>query len=198
MQHGVFRFDRSGVIASDITTTSASRVNNDWICRPDADESAIRTIWVRGTAYTSGKGYESGLAPGRKWIRVPKGSPISGRSEGSINVNVPDPALLRTLLARSRSRTSPYRIETTYGRLHRLSPWFRGWGPAGEVFADRRVVITVHAGADGLPRRVIVTQYFRETSPTITEVRFTGWGTKAGINAPRGGSVVDVSECSSG
>ena len=54
-------------------------------------------------------------------------------------VNILDPAALRTLLSQSASKRSPYRITTTYGRLHRLSPWFRTWGgKAKSSLADMR------------------------------------------------------------
>jgi hypothetical protein len=74
---------------------------------------------------------------------------------------------------------------------------FTTWGGTPKPsLAKRKVSVTVHTGADGLPRRV-VTSYEPVKAHTVrTEVRYTSWGTKAGIRAPRGASVADGSRFS--
>jgi len=174
--NGVLQFDRSGVIASDITTTFPTTAKKDPFTRTPVFFSPVRTIWVRGTAYSSGDRYDGMLDPGQKWVRVPKGSPI-GFGGLEVYVSFPDPAMLRTLLAESRSRRSPYRITTTFGRLHTMSPWFRTWGGRPKAaLAKTKVNVTVHTGADGLPRRVVTSYKILKTHTVSTEVRYTGGG----------------------
>lgn len=192
---GVFQFDRSGVIASDITTNFPDGKKGSFETLK-AFFSPIRTIWVRGTAYSSGDLYENILDPGQKWLRVPEGSPIGFGNFLVDYVNILDPAALRTLLSQSASKRSPYRITTTYGRLHRLSPWFRTWGgKAKSSLADMKVNVTIHVDADGLPRRV-VTSYKFSGGTVTTETRYTSWGTKVNIKAPHGVAVADGSDYS--
>jgi len=192
---GVFQFDRSGVIASDITTTFPDDRKKDPFETPNAYFSPVRTIWVRGTAYSSGDLYDGIFDPGQKWVRVPKGSPL-GFGNFVVYVNILDPASLRTLLSQSASKRSPYRITTTYGRLYRLSPWFRTWGRPKGSLAKMKVNVTVHVGANGLPRRVVTTFKLSKNFPVTTETRFTAWGTRANIKAPHGAEVADGSRYS--
>jgi len=120
---GVFQFDRSGVIASDITTNfpDGKKVSFETL---KAFFGPIRTIWGRGTAYSSGGLYENILDPGQKWLRVPEGSPIGfGNFSSTTSTSSTPPRCGRCCPSRRRSarRTgSPPRTAGSTG-FHRGS-----------------------------------------------------------------------------
>ncbi|MFF5207224.1 hypothetical protein [Streptosporangium sp. NPDC000396] len=101
-----------------------------------------------------------------------------------------------TLLKGAKRFGGNYSGTTTFGKLAKVSPWFRASLPLRS--SDKTVVtykLTVNSG--GLPQRLTTsypaTGIFDSSGwegKTISiETRFTGWGAKVSIKAPPAGKV---------
>ncbi|MEV5413982.1 hypothetical protein AB0K60_34765 [Thermopolyspora sp. NPDC052614] len=206
---GSFRFGRSGVVASTLTT----RIRVD---PADLSENPLlaalpeRTIKIGDTTYINSGVLRSELPPGRPWVEVNKGPATGLLGVFGQLINPTEPATLKTLLAAGRSKrpggvvdgskTTVYSGTVTIARLYKVSPWLRG---ALLVKPDAKLARTkldwrLYVGADGLPRRVV-----SSWSPAAlgagkaklsTDSRFTSWGTKVSIKPPADDEIIQIGE----
>jgi hypothetical protein len=202
---GVLQFDKSGIMASDIKTRS-DRKKKDPLASPstaDAYFGPERTIWVRGTAYISGAGVDGGLDPGKVWYRKPKG-PVGGVGLTFEQLVSPaEPAVLKDLLAHTSAKrrggtvggtkTTLYTGTTTFGRLYKVSPWFRvAFGKPRPTATKIKVAWKLYVGSDGLTRRVVTSYHPTKETSYVTDTRYSKWGMKVSIKAPHGYTVQDA------
>ncbi|WP_329083662.1 hypothetical protein [Streptosporangium sp. NBC_01469] len=183
---GSFQFGRGGIVASDISSKSSGA----------ADEGSTlsvsgRTIRVGTTSYSQGGTYRDQMPRGKSWYKDPDG--MTGGVDGWFSqlVNVAEPATLASLLKGAKKTRTTYSGTTTFGRLAKVSPWFRATLP---LRSSDKTVVTFKLTVDRnrLPQRLTtsfpVTGIFDSTGwegKTISvETRFTGWGAKVSIKAP--------------
>ncbi|MEV4250194.1 hypothetical protein AB0J63_43170 [Streptosporangium canum] len=183
---GAFQFGKAGIVASDITSTDA----------PSADERAdppvpARTIRIGTTSYSRGGTYSDKMPKGKSWYKDPDG--MTGDVDGWFSqlVNVAEPATLASLLKGAKRTGATYTGSTTFGKLAKVSPWFRASLP---IRSSNSAVVTfkLTVNRSGLPQRLItsfpITGIFDssgwEGKAISAETRFTGWGTRVSIKAP--------------
>ncbi|MEU4829593.1 hypothetical protein [Streptosporangium sp. NPDC023615] len=185
---GSFQFGKTGIVASDISSTG---IEADGGAGSTGMFAPARTIRIGTTSYSSGGSDREKMPKGKSWHKDPDG--MTGGVGGWFGqlVNVAEPATVATLLKGARRAGSSYSGKVTFGRLAKVSPWFRASLPLRS--SDKTVVtfkLTVNRG--GLPQRLTtshpMTGIFDSEGwegRTITvDTRFTGWGTKVSIKAP--------------
>ncbi|AWS47071.1 hypothetical protein [Streptosporangium sp. 'caverna'] len=188
---GSFQFGKTGIIASDISSKSAKKSSDPRAADPTGIFAPSRTIRIGTTSYLSGGSYRESMPEGKSWYKDQKG--MTGGSSGWFGqlVNIAEPATLASLLKGAKRAGVSYSGTTTFGRLAKVSPWFRATLPLRS--SDKTVVtfkLTVNRG--GLPQRLTtshaVTGIFDgpgwEGKTITVDTRFTGWGTKVSIKAP--------------
>ncbi|MEV7011509.1 hypothetical protein [Streptosporangium sp. NPDC051022] len=188
---GSFQFGKTGIVASDISSKTAEESDDPSAPDPTGVFAPSRTIRIGTTSYASGGSYREDMPKGKSWYKDPDG--MTGGASGWFGqlVNVAEPATLASLLKGAKRAGGGYSGTTTFGKLAKVSPWFRATLPLRS--SDKTVVtfkLTVNRG--GLPQRLTtsypVTGIFDSSGwagKTLTvDTRFTGWGTKVSIKAP--------------
>lgn len=206
---GSFKFGRSGVAASDLTT----RIRVD---PADLGENPLlaalpeRTIKIGKTAYINGGVLRGSLPAGRPWVEVPNGPATGLLGVFGQLVNPIEAGTLKTLLKQSRSRrpggvvdgtrTVVYSGTTTIARLYRTSPWLRGalLGKPDAKLARTKVDWRLYVGSDGLARRVVSSWSLSALGAGrlkfTTDSRFTSWGVKVGIKPPPDDQIIQIGD----
>ncbi|MEV4381209.1 hypothetical protein [Streptosporangium sp. NPDC049644] len=187
---GSFQFGRTGIVASDISSKAATPVDPR-IGQHNGMFAPGRTIRIGTTSYSQGGTYRDKMPSGKSWYKTSKG--MTGDVAGWFSqlVNVAEPATLATLLKGAKQTRNTYTGTTTFGRLAKVSPWFRATLPLRS--SDKTVVtFKLTVDRDRLPQRLTtsfpVTGIFDsagwEGKTLSAETRFTGWGSRVSIKAP--------------
>ncbi|SNS47736.1 hypothetical protein SAMN05216276_101051 [Streptosporangium subroseum] len=188
---GSFQFGKTGIVASDISSKGAMESVEPPALDPTGMSTPSRTIRIGTTSYLSGGIYGDSMPEGKTWYKAQKG--MTGGISGWFGqlVNVAEPATLASLLKGAKRVGISYSGTTTFGRLAKVSPWFRATLP---LRASDKTVVTfkLMVNRGGLPQRLTtshaVTGIFDSPGwegKTITvDTRFTSWGTKVSIKAP--------------
>ncbi|MFF5108829.1 hypothetical protein [Streptosporangium sp. NPDC000509] len=183
---GSFQFGRGGIVASDISSQSAHPADDR--LNPHVPE---RTIRIGTTSYSQGGTYRDQMPRGKSWYKDPGG--MTGGAGGWFSqlVNVAEPTTLTSLLKGAKKSRTTYSGTTTFGKLAKVSPWFRATLP---LRSSDKTVVTFKLTVDRnhLPQRLTtsfpVVGIFDSTGwegKTISvETRFTGWGSRVSIKAP--------------
>ncbi|MGW0593108.1 hypothetical protein [Streptosporangium sp. NPDC002607] len=190
---GLLQYDRSGIVASDIT----ARLNVEDEPPKDSfdtdekeDLSFMRdpeqTIRIGRTSYVRGFIVGTLMPKGKVWWKQSPGW-TSGRSAmlGEL-INAADPGTLKMMLAKSKRSGSTYAGEITLKELIKLSPWARTtiwWGVNDKAVVRWKLVVS----ASGLPHRL--TTYSSFGNKKRAEIRYTGWGRNVSIKAPAAATV---------
>ncbi|MGJ6966774.1 hypothetical protein ACSDR0_33155 [Streptosporangium sp. G11] len=183
---GSFQFGRGGIVASDISSKDAGPADD-----PLDPPASARTIRIGTTSYSQGGTYRDKMPRGKSWYKDPDG--MTGDVDGWFSqlVNVAEPATLTSLLKGAKKTPTSYSGTTTFGRLAKVSPWFRATLP---LRSSDKTVVTFKLTVDRnrLPQRLTtsfpVTGIFDsagwEGKTISVETRFTGWGARVSIKAP--------------
>ncbi|WP_326645123.1 hypothetical protein OG884_12210 [Streptosporangium sp. NBC_01755] len=187
---GSFQFGRAGIVASDISSKGAAPVDpRDG--QGDGMFAPARTIRIGTTSYSQGGTYRDKMPSGKSWYKTPNG--MTGGVAGWFSqlVNVAEPTTLAALLKDAKQTRNTYTGTTTFGRLAKVSPWFRATLP---LRSSDKTVVTFKLTVDRnrLPQHLTtsfpVTGIFDSTGwegKTISaETRFTGWGSRVSIKPP--------------
>ncbi|GAB1823400.1 hypothetical protein [Herbidospora sp. RD11066] len=188
---GSLMFGKGKIAASDITAKYDEDAPGTF-----GDINDGRTIRIGTTVYSSGGEYKGRLPAGKRWYKQVKGG-MTGDANGWFSqvVNVAEPATLQALVKGGKLSGNAYTGTITFGRLAKISPWFKATLP---IRWDKTVLTyKLTVGGNGLPQRL--TTSFPGTgiwdSPswegkTISvETRYTSWGTKISIKAPAANQV---------
>jgi len=204
---GAFRFGRSGLAASRLST--GLRVDVPSLREnPLLEALPEEAVKIGRTAYIHNVELVLRHRERRPWAQV-KDGPATGLYGvlGQL-VNPTEPATLKTLLAQSRSkrpggvvggtRTTLYQGKVTIGRLYRVSPWLRDallTKPTPRL-AKTTIDWKLYVGADGLPRRVVSSwspAAFGVTTGRFTaDSTFTRWGRKISIKPPADHEIIQM------
>lgn len=188
---GSFQFGKTGIVASDISSESAEKSSDPSAPDPTGMFAPSRTIRIGTVSYSSGGSYREDMPKGKSWYKEPKG--MTGGSSGWFGqlVNVAEPATLASLLKGAKRAGGGYSGTTTFGRLAKVSPWFRATLPLRS--SDKTVVtFKLTVNRSGIPQRLttshlvtgIFDSYGWEGKTLTVDTRFTGWGTRVSIKAP--------------
>lgn len=207
-RNGVLEFGRSGLVASDLTTSFNMPI-------PDSELKGLfapsRTISVKGVGYTSGGVFAESMPEGKKWLRTPSDT-LSLVSAVQQIISTVEPGTLRATLAHTAAkrpggswdgtRTTVHSGTITLAELFRVSPSVRamlGRKPTGRS-ATLPVTWKIYLGSDRLVRRIVssYTESTRGLNSTeltyVNDTRYTGWGTKVTIKAPPASQVAEFDE----
>ncbi|WP_433251823.1 hypothetical protein ACQPYK_06695 [Streptosporangium sp. CA-135522] len=213
-RNGVLEFGKSGVAASDLSST---------FNLPGVDKELkklfgppSRMITVKGASYISGGFYADSMPEGKKWVRLPGGASVALGNPVEQMLNPLEPATLKAALAHTTTkrpggtwdgtRTVVHAGTITLGELYKVSPSVRailGAAPSAKS-ATLPVTWQLYLGPDQLVRRAVssYTQSMRGlTSMDITylnDSRYSGWGVKSAIKAPAADQVADFDELNIG
>ncbi|GIH99788.1 hypothetical protein Pta02_17970 [Planobispora takensis] len=204
---GVYRFGRSGVVAS----RTVHRTDPRDIPRAVRDvDPEMRLILLRGAMYLGTRDLLSFLPGHVHWIRLDNPGLFSVQT-----INVLEPATLRGLLATARrvepggevggAPTTVYRGTITARRLYAVSRTYRemtGGGPRGPA-GRLAIAWSLWQDAGRNTRRLAVS--FAEMRPwargwdrlsaiTTSTATFRGWGSRVRVKAPPARSVIDLSD----
>lgn len=181
---GSLMFGRGKIAASDITATWEKGAFGD-------SHNNGRTIRIGTVVYSSGGEYKGKLPEGTRWFKQAKNG-MTGDSNGWFSqvVNVAEPATLAALVKAGKRSGATYSGTITFGRLAKVSPWFKASLP---IRWDKTVLTyKLTVGGNGLPQKLATS--FPATgiwdSPSWegrtfeTETRYKGWGGKISIKAP--------------
>ena len=155
---GSFQFGKTGITASDISSKSTEKSSDPRAADPTGIFAPSRTIRIGTTSYLSGGSYRESMPEGKTWYKDQKG--MTGGSSGWFGqlVNVAEPATLASLLKGAKRAGVSYSGTTTFGKLAKVSPWFRA-SPATPVERQDRGDLQAHgepwrapAAPDHLPR----------------------------------------------
>jgi hypothetical protein len=209
---GVLEFGRSGMVASDLTTTfglPTGAGNLKGLFVPS------RTLSVKGSSYTSGGIFDGSMPEGKKWLRT-KNDAVALVSPYQQMINVVEPATLKSTLTHTAAkrpggtwdgtRTTVHSGTITLAELYRISPSVRTMlrkKPSGRS-ATLPVTWKIYLGSDQLVRRIVssYTESTRGLNSTeltyVNDTRYTDWGVKSAIKAPPADTVADFDELSIG
>ncbi|WP_030912601.1 hypothetical protein [Streptosporangium amethystogenes] len=211
-RNGVLEFGRSGLVASDLTTTFN-------LPTQDGEFKGLftpsRTISLKNVSYTSGGFFADSMPEGKKWLRVRDGGLVLVSPVQQI-ISTVEPGTLKATLAHTGARrpggtwdgtrTTVHSGTITLGELFKVSPSVRamlGAKPTGRS-ATLPVTWKIYIGSDRLVRRVVssYTESTRGLNSTeltyVNDTRYTGWGTKVTVKAPPAGQVADFDELTVG
>ncbi|WP_030918294.1 hypothetical protein [Streptosporangium amethystogenes] len=187
---GSFQFGRAGIVASDISSKGAMPVDPR-IGQYNGMFVPGRTIRIGTTSYSQGGTYRDEMPSGKSWYKSPDG--MTGDVAGWFSqlVNVAEPATLATLLKGAKQTRNTYTGTTTFGRLAKVSPWFRATLP---IRSSDKTVVTFKLIVDRnrLPQQLttsfpvagIFDSASAEEETISAETRYTGWGSRVSIKAP--------------
>ncbi|MGV9596417.1 hypothetical protein ACWDR1_07115 [Streptosporangium sandarakinum] len=187
---GSFQFGRAGIVASDISSDRAVPLE-DPTANPNGVFGPARTIRVGAISYARGGSYSDKMPSGKSWYKDKSG--MTGDVSGWFSqlVNVAEPQTLATLLKGAKKSGRGYSGTTTFGRLAKVSPWFRATLPLRS--SDKTVVtFKLTLGRHDLPQRLTTsfsaggifdTPYWESRTISV-ETRYTGWGSRVSIKAP--------------
>ncbi|MBF8185408.1 hypothetical protein ITP53_06580 [Nonomuraea sp. K274] len=187
---GKLQFDKSGVVASDITTDHKKHTGGLFDdMRP---VSSGRSIWVGGKVYSTDPMVGS-VPKGKKWGKDLMPMPGGFSGVYSQVVNPAEPATLKALLKGERNGRT-YSGKISYSDLAKVSPWFRAAMPLSR--GDTAVIsYRLTLDARNLPQRLVAAHLAAihvlegvdaGDSRFSTETRYSGWGSRVRITAPRG------------
>lgn len=187
---GAFAFGRSGVVASDLTTRfKAPKGAKDPASSLASALRSSRTISVGGHVYAQGGVFSESLPEGKKWVRYP------GDRTGSADqlIDALNPKVLALALANAKPVKGDYRGTITYKELAKLYK-LKAPGRIGAI----TIKYLLDTDAKGQVARV-VSEWTLDfgllgTSRSVTETRYTGWGSKVTIKAPAKSQWVDVAD----
>ncbi|GAA3137365.1 hypothetical protein [Streptosporangium carneum] len=190
---GVLQFDRSGIVAVDITR------------RASTTPSVGRGVYMRRTIAVGGRNYHfepselDKLPEGRTWVRENWKGPWDALNSDQI-LNVIDPVTLGYMLRTSALRLPErggvqYRGTITWAQLHKVSRSFRElWrlGPLGKL-GRSKIKWRLWLDTRGLPVRVLTEDTlggFLDNS--VNDIRYTGWGSLVTVTPPPADQVIDT------
>ena len=193
---GLLRFGPGGVASFDVTTTAKDTTDKD------AKKSTSRVIGVGGYGYSQDSATE--LPEGRKWVRFTD----HAIPPSTLSVDILDPKVLKAVLATTKdtvqggkvdgARTVVYRGSIDLKKLAKADKQSLVVALGGLAGKDAAKTLSwkLWIGADNLPRRftssyVVLTDKKRGDALVTTDVRFTGWGTRAEVKAPPAAEVID-------
>ncbi len=206
---GAFRFGRSGVAASTLTTRLRVRPAD---LGDDALLAALpeHTIKIGNATYINSGLLLGKLPAGRSWVEVNKGPATGLLGAFGQLINPTEPATLKTLLSGSRSRrpggvvdgskTTVYSGTVTIAKLYKVSPWLQGvlLAKPNAKLARTKIDWRLYVGADGLTRRVVSSwspaAFGGVKGKFTTDSRFTSWGRKVSIKPPADDEIVQIGE----
>ncbi|MEU8205892.1 hypothetical protein [Streptosporangium sp. NPDC049046] len=183
---GSFQFGRGGIVASDISSKGPGPADEVF-----TSSVSGRTIRIGTTSYSQGGTYRDKMPSGKSWYKGSDG--MTGGVGGWFSqlVNVAEPATLASLLKGAKKSRTTYSGTTTFGKLAKVSPWFRATLP---LRSSDKTVVTFKLTLDRnhLPQRLttsfpptgIYDSTGWEGNTISVETRFTGWGGKVSIKAP--------------
>ncbi|NRQ30274.1 hypothetical protein HII36_00250 [Nonomuraea sp. NN258] len=180
---------------------SASRADGfDLTSRWTTDGVAETTRTVKVGRYTYVLGFEWGTMPAwPTWVRFGDGSTWNNGWRGYQPLDVFDPKILRTLVAKAATvKGSEYRGVFVPGKRS-------GDASVGD---SKRVTFSYRLFLDArqLPVRLITDFTYVDTWPDdkgkwvehtvhdVVDTRYDGWGTKVSITPPPAGDVVDITD----
>ncbi|MEV0384970.1 hypothetical protein [Nonomuraea sp. NPDC050643] len=181
---GVLQFDRKGLAAYDITTTS-------W------DDEKSRTIAIGRTAYHSGGILTKMLPKGKTWFKRKGGGAPPG-VYGQI-LNPAEPTTLSALIENGARAGGKVAGVITFKELAKVSPWFARSGVSTWA-AETKIDYTLTLTSAGLVGKLsssytatgVKNDYSEfEGSVVTVDTRYTGWGSKVSVKAPNPKTVTD-------
>jgi hypothetical protein len=184
---GTLEFGKSSVIASDLTTRfQRGKGVKKAAWAEYAPWTPERALVRGGYKYAQGGASDAYLPEGEKWIRYGPGF----RPSAGPLLNVFHAKQLKKLVADAKYVKGSYRGSITFKELMELN----GEKVDGDV-GRSTIDYLLDTDSKGLVHRVASrwTWRFRTTRPnvTLTETRFTDWGTKVAIKAPPESEWVD-------
>ncbi|MEV4173572.1 hypothetical protein [Nonomuraea sp. NPDC049709] len=195
---GRIGFGNSGAVSHDLRTRY--KFDREQVSEEVKNELEQLRQEVKVGRYTYVRGFDWGPMPaGKTWIRFGKSASwgLDGQ-RGSQVVDVLDPAILRTLVAKATVRKpGEYRGVLTANDLSKEKVGFPGFA---------KVSFRLFVNRDQLPVRLITEYAYKyrgvdqdgkkveETFHPVTDTRYTGWGTKVKIVPPPAAEVVDFGD----
>lgn len=171
---GTFQFDAKGIAASDTVATSGM--------------GRERVINVGKVGYTSGGSVTKLLPEGKTWYK----SRDTGGAGGYLGqaINPAEPRTLAALIKKGKVTERAITGKITFKELDKVSPWATKSAPL-RVNKATKVSYTLTLTSAGLVSRVKSSYVYGDKSGmTVTvDSRFTGWGTKVSIKAPKSATV---------
>ncbi|MFE0151556.1 hypothetical protein ACFWY5_30720 [Nonomuraea sp. NPDC059007] len=196
---GVIGFGRSSAADHDLTTTW--KFTEEQLATLGASSKEVpgpfRVIEVGGTTYVKGFDWHP-LPEGKHWFRFGKNTSWGNEGQrGDQLVDVFDPAVLKTLLAKAKvAKPGDYRGTLTLKDLYKAS---HGYGRPDTKAISFRLLLD----RDRRPARLI-TEYtekidwpdgkgktVKRIQHNVVDTRYSGWGSKVTVMAPPAEEVVD-------
>ncbi|NRQ37938.1 hypothetical protein HII36_39830 [Nonomuraea sp. NN258] len=180
---GTFAFGKKGVAASDLR----NRTTDD----AAAGLTPSRVITIGGHSYAQGGVFSEDLPEGKKWVRYP------GEATGTTfnqMLDVLNPKMLKVFVAKAKSfKGGTYRGAITFSELSKLNGTKMG-GSLGKIKFNYRITVN----SKGLVNRLVSdwTMDFGILGKftSITDTRYTGWGSKVTVKAPPADQVITPEE----
>lgn len=182
---GRLEFGKSGIVASDIRTSSPKGSLSSLFAAPP------RIISIDGHSYVQGGLYSEDLPDGKKWVRY-NGQP-SGSTYNQL-IDIFEPKVLKLVLSHAKSSKSGlYKGSVTYKDLakaygSRLDGSFAKIKIDYALKTNSKGLITSLTSSWGLDFGIL------GNSRSTTETRYVGWGSKVSIKAPSKSVWIDVKD----
>ncbi|GAA4528102.1 hypothetical protein GCM10023096_64150 [Nonomuraea ferruginea] len=184
---GKLAFGKKGVIAADLTSRAKSSGKGNTRTSLSALGSN-RTISTGDHRYLQGGIFTDMLPEGKKWLRYPGFSHQSNQM-----VDIFNPKVLKGLVAKAENVKGDYKGTVTLKQLAAFQDT-KIPGKLGKI----KVKYLLDTNARGLVTRV-VSEWTLDfglmgSSRTVTDTRYTGWGSKVTIKAPAKSQWLDIAD----
>lgn len=167
-QSGVVRFGKSGVDAYDLRTSG--------LTEDDGHKSTMRAIMIDGKLYMKSPLFDDLLPAGRSWIRADAKTAASAAGATDGVLDVLRPAVLKAVLASTKTRsaggtvggvrTTLLRGSITLGRLTKVAPYVNDLAKAFKIKEGVALPWKLWIGADQLPAASSRASRCRAPAPT--------------------------------
>ncbi|MEQ4715117.1 hypothetical protein [Nonomuraea sp. B19D2] len=185
---GTFEFGKTGVVASDVKNHATGS---------DKSLAALftppRTITVGGYSYLQGGAFSEDLPEGKTWVRYP--GQASGGTYNQV-IDIFDPKVLKAIVSHAKSfKGGTYKGALTYKELAKVYGGKLS-GPLGKIKIEYALKVNSKGLATQLTSGWTMDLGVLGKTRSVTETRYTGWGSRVKIKAPDKDLWIDVADLS--